>query len=72
MQNQNTIPESIDVPTQYCVLMYNLINLVAKRGAVNSDEFLLVGELHNYLKKKIEMIQSQSRPQPQSQAQPQP
>ena len=69
MQNQNNIPESIDVPTQYCVIMYNLINLVAKRGAVNSDEFLVVGEVHNYLKKKIEMLES--RPQPQPQPQPQ-
>lgn len=51
--NQITLPETLTIQTKHCVLMYNLINVVTKRGAINSDEFTIVGELVDALKKDL-------------------
>lgn len=55
------LPESLTVPTKHCVLMYNILNVVAKRGAINPDEFLIVGELTEYLKKVLK-VEDQVKP----------
>jgi len=49
------LPESLNVPTKHCVLMYNILNVVAKRGAINPDEFQVVGELVEFLKKELKV-----------------
>ena len=50
MENNIILPENINIPTKYCLLMYNIINVVAKRGAINADEYYAVGELLEHLK----------------------
>ena len=49
------LPENITVATKHCVLMYNILNVVAKRGAINPDEFQVVGELVEFLKKELKV-----------------
>ena len=51
--NQINLPETLTVQTKHCVLIYNLINVVTKRGAINSDEFSIVGEVVDALKKEL-------------------
>ena len=44
-ENEKTLnenKETINVPTKYCILMSNIIDVVAKRGAINSNEFKLL------------------------------
>lgn len=55
MENTITLPETLSVPTKHCVLMYNILNVVSKRGAINSDEFTVVGELVEFLKKELKV-----------------
>tara|TARA_B100001175_G_scaffold111002_1_gene94250 strand:- start:2796 stop:3017 length:222 start_codon:yes stop_codon:yes gene_type:complete len=55
MENTIMLPENINVATKYCVLMYNILNVVAKRGAINPDEFQVVGELVEFLKKELKV-----------------
>ena len=55
MENTIMLPENITVATKYCVLMYNILNVVAKRGAINPDEFFVVGELVEFLKKELKV-----------------
>tara|TARA_B110000305_G_C18982256_1_gene422165 strand:+ start:328 stop:537 length:210 start_codon:yes stop_codon:yes gene_type:complete len=57
MEKENTImlPETITVPTKHCVLMFNILNVVAKRGAINPDEFKVVGELVDFLKEELKV-----------------
>ena len=31
MENTIMLPETVNVPTKHCVLMYNILNVVAKR-----------------------------------------
>ena len=57
--NQITLPETLNIPTKNCVLMYNLINVVTKRGAINSDEFTVVGQLVDCLKKELKVDEQQ-------------
>tara|TARA_Y100000816_G_C26104582_1_gene586477 strand:+ start:1018 stop:1164 length:147 start_codon:yes stop_codon:yes gene_type:complete len=45
MENTIMLPETLTVTTKHCVLMFNILNVVSKRGAINPDEFTLVGEL---------------------------
>ena len=55
-ENEKTLnenKETINVPTKYCILMSNIIDVVAKRGAINSNEFKIVGELTEFLKKEL-------------------
>ena len=49
------LPETLNVPTKHCVLMFNILNVVAKRGAINPDEFQVVGELVEFLKKELKV-----------------
>ena len=55
MENQITLPENLTIPTKHCVLMYNILNVVTKRGAINTDEFQVVGELADFLKKELKV-----------------
>ena len=55
MDNTIILPENISVPSKYCILMFNIINVVTKRGAINSDEFVVVGELVEFLKKELKV-----------------
>lgn len=57
MEKENTImlPETLNVPTKHCVLMFNILNVVAKRGAINPDEFKVVGELVDFLKEELKV-----------------
>lgn len=57
--NQITLPETLNIPTKQCVLMYNLINVVTKRGAINSDEFTVVGQLVDCLRKELKIEEQQ-------------
>lgn len=45
--------EHIQVPVVYGELMFNIINVVAKRGAILPNEFKPVGELHDFLMKVL-------------------
>ena len=49
------LPETLNVPTKHCVLMFNILNVVAKRGAINPDEFKVVGELVDFLKQELKV-----------------
>ncbi len=49
------LPETLSVPTKHCVLMFNILNVVSKRGAINPDEFQVVGELVEFLKKELKV-----------------
>jgi len=57
MEKENSIilPETLTVPTKHCVLMFNILNVVAKRGAINPDEFKVVGELVDFLKQELKV-----------------
>jgi hypothetical protein len=55
MDNTIMLPETFTVPTKHCVLMFNILNVVAKRGAINPDEFTVVGELVEFLKKELKV-----------------
>ena len=57
MENEKKImlPETLTVPTKHCVLMFNILNVVAKRGAINPDEFKVVGELVDFLKQELKV-----------------
>ena len=54
-ENSIMLPENIDVPAKHCVLMFNILNVVAKRGAINPDEYAVVGELVEFLKKELKV-----------------
>ena len=56
------LPENITVATKHCVLMYNILNVVAKRGAINPDEFQVVGELVEFLKKELKVDEQTKQP----------
>tara|TARA_B100001250_G_C19722210_1_gene754374 strand:- start:945 stop:1148 length:204 start_codon:yes stop_codon:yes gene_type:complete len=55
MENTIMLPETLSVPTKHCVLMFNILNVVSKRGAINPDEFQVVGELVEFLKKELKV-----------------
>ena len=55
MENTIMLPETLTVPTKHCVLMFNILNVVSKRGAINPDEFTVVGELVEFLKKELKV-----------------
>ena len=55
MENSITLPETLIVPSKHCVLMYNIINVVSKRGAINPDEFTVIGELVEFLRKELKV-----------------
>ena len=55
MENTIMLPETLNVPTKHCVLMFNILNVVAKRGAINPDEFQVIGELVEFLKKELKV-----------------
>tara|TARA_B110000008_G_C16933444_1_gene549654 strand:+ start:559 stop:777 length:219 start_codon:yes stop_codon:yes gene_type:complete len=55
MENTIMLPETLSVPTKHCVLMFNILNVVAKRGAINPDEFQVVGDLVEFLKKELKV-----------------
>tara|TARA_B100000787_G_C16079596_1_gene243807 strand:- start:141 stop:350 length:210 start_codon:yes stop_codon:yes gene_type:complete len=68
MEKENSIilPETLTVPTKHCVLMFNILNVVAKRGAINPDEFKVVGELVDFLKQELK-VEEQTKQLPQVQ-----
>ena len=47
------LPDTLVVPVKYCALMYNMIHVIAKRGGIGADEFTVVGELTDFLKKEL-------------------
>tara|TARA_B100001778_G_C18527073_1_gene601725 strand:+ start:600 stop:821 length:222 start_codon:yes stop_codon:yes gene_type:complete len=69
MENTIMLPENITVTTKHCVLMYNILNVVAKRGAINPDEFQVVGELVEFLKKELK-VDEQTKQLPQTEQLP--
>lgn len=55
-ENQNVVMssvESIYIPVSYAELMFNIIQVVSKRGAILPNEFRVVGELHDFLFKEL-------------------
>lgn len=55
-ENQNVVMssvESIYIPVSYAELMFNIIQVVSKRGAILPNEFRAVGELHDFLFKEL-------------------
>ncbi|AET72943.1 hypothetical protein PGAG_00053 [Phaeocystis globosa virus 12T] len=52
-QNEIVLPETMVVPSKYCALMFNMIHVIAKRGGITADEFTVVGELMDFLKKEL-------------------
>ena len=63
MENTVMVPETLNVPTKYCVLMFNILHVVTKRGAINPDEFQILGELFEFLKKELK-IEEQTKKVP--------
>ena len=54
--------ESVTVPLVYAELMFNIIQVVSRRGAILPNEFRPVGELHDFLVKELrieERLQAQ-------------
>jgi hypothetical protein len=54
-ENEIILPETIVVPSKYCALMYNMIHVITKRGGINPDEFVVVGELVSFLKTQLKV-----------------
>jgi hypothetical protein len=64
--NSILLPDTLVVPTRYCGLMYNMIDVCARRGAIQATELPAVGELVAFLKKELrveEMIAHQKKNQ---------
>jgi hypothetical protein len=55
--NNNILPDTLVVPVKYCALMYNIIHVITKRGGINPDEFVVVGELVEFLKTQLKIDQ---------------
>jgi hypothetical protein len=56
-KNDIILPDTIVVPARYCALMYNMVQVITKRGGINPDEFVIVGELYAFLKKELKVDQ---------------
>jgi hypothetical protein len=54
-ENDNILPDTLVVPVKYCALMYNIIHVITKRGGINPDEFVVVGELVEFLNTKLKI-----------------
>ena len=61
-ENKIILPENLNIPTKYAVLMYNIVSVVSKRGGFNADEFTPIGELVDFLKKELKIGET---PQPE-------
>lgn len=51
--------EVVNVPKNLAVLMLNIIGVCSKRGAFSPEEFKVVGELYEYLKKELKIEEKQ-------------
>lgn len=47
--------ESVTLPVVYAELMFNIIQVVSRRGAILPNEFRPVGELHDFLVKELRL-----------------
>lgn len=45
----------INLPEHYGLLMFNIINIVSKRGGFVPEEYKIVGELFEFLKKELKI-----------------
>lgn len=55
---------TIEISQEYAMLMFNIINIISKRGGFLPDEYKIVGELFEFLKDKLnieERIKSQQK-----------
>tara|TARA_B100000900_G_C20542430_1_gene701079 strand:- start:1019 stop:1234 length:216 start_codon:yes stop_codon:yes gene_type:complete len=55
MDNSIILPENLTIPSKYCILMYNILNVVSQRGAIKADEFKVVGDLFEFLKEELQI-----------------
>lgn len=55
----------ISLTKENAVLMFNIINACAKRGAFQAEEFKIVGTLHEFLKKELK-IEDPKPPEPET------
>ena len=44
---------TIEISQEYAMLMFNIINIISKRGGFLPDEYKIVGELFEFLKDKL-------------------
>ena len=61
--------ETYSVSKKHMVLMFNMINVCAKRGAFQAEEFKVIGELHEYLKEVLkveELMKSEEKKEEES------
>ena len=56
--------ETITLPTKYGFLMFNLIDIVSKRGAIHSNEFTVIGEFVDILAKELNIKMPEKNPTP--------
>jgi len=54
--------ETITLPKENAILMFNIINACAKRGAFQAEEFKVVGTLHEFLKKELKIEDPKPEP----------
>ena len=55
MDQVATSQSSIQLPENYGMLVMNIINVVSRRGGITPDEFKVVGEVYEYLKKELKV-----------------
>ena len=53
MENYKHTVESINLPSNYALLVLNIVNVCSKRGAFIPEEFKALGELHEYIKTNL-------------------
>lgn len=60
--------DTLSIPINHATLMYNIINVVSRRGAFAPEEFKPVGEIFEYLKKELKIEDKQDQTSKQSSA----
>lgn len=53
METLKPTVDSVDLPTNYALLLLNIINVSSKRGAFLPEEFKPIGELYEYIKNNL-------------------
>lgn len=48
---------NIEITEEYAMLMFNIINIISKRGGFLPEEYKIVGELFEFLKEKLNIEQ---------------
>lgn len=61
------VPNNISMSFQQAMLMFNIINVVSKRGAILPAEFKPVGDLYEFLHKELKIDEQVKLEQQQQQ-----